>query len=45
MRESKKKEKLKKGKDPLLGLKDSAIKTGIKDIAEHHDYYFYGVTK
>ena len=45
MKESKKKEKVKKGKDPLLDLKKIAVKTGIKDLAEHHDHYLYGVTK
>lgn len=40
-----KKEKIKKGKDPLLDLKDIAVETGIKDLAEHHDYYLYGVPK
>ncbi|MBI3600545.1 MAG: hypothetical protein HY097_07875 [Nitrospinae bacterium] len=45
MKESKKKEKIKKGKDPLFGLKDIAVETGIKDLAEHHDHYLYGVPK
>ena len=45
MKESKKKEKVRKGKDPLFGLKDIAVETGIKDLAEHHDYYLYGVPK
>ncbi len=45
MKESKKKEKVKKGKDPLFGLKDIAVETGIKDLAEHHDHYLYGVPK
>ena len=34
-----------KGKDPLLGLKDIAVETGIKDLAEHHDFYLYGAPK
>jgi hypothetical protein len=45
IKESKKKEKIKKGKDPLFGLKDIAVETGIKDLAEHHDHYLYGVPK
>lgn len=45
MKESKKKEKVKKGKDPLFGLKNIAVETGIKDLAEHHDHYLYGVPK
>ncbi|MBI3815738.1 MAG: hypothetical protein HY279_14880 [Nitrospinae bacterium] len=45
MKESKKKEKIKKGKDPLFGLKDIAVETWIKDLAEHHDHYLYGVPK
>lgn len=45
MKESKKKEKVKKGKDPLFGLKDIAVEIGIKDLAEHHDNYLYGVPK
>jgi hypothetical protein len=45
MKESKKKEKVKKGKDPLFGLRDIAVETGIKDLAEHHDHYLYGVPK
>ncbi len=45
MKESKKKEKVKKGKDPLFGLKDIAVETGIKDLAVHHDHYLYGVPK
>ncbi len=45
MKESKKKEKAKKGKDSLFGLKDIAVETGIKDLAEHHDHYLYEVSK
>ncbi len=45
MKESRKKVKLKKGRDPLLDLKDIAVETGIKDLAEHHDHYLYGVSK
>lgn len=45
MKESKRKEKVVKGKDPLFGLKDIAVETGIKDLAEHHDHYLYGVPK
>lgn len=45
MKESKKKEKVRKGKDPLFGLRDIAVETGIKDLAEHHDHYLYGVPK
>ena len=45
MKESRKKEKTKKGKDPLLDLKNVAVETGIKDLAEHHDHYLYGVSK
>lgn len=28
--------------DPLLGLHDLAVETGLKDLAEHHDHYLYG---
>lgn len=35
----------KKEKDPLLDLKNIAIETGIKDLAEHHDHYLYGTPK
>lgn len=45
MKESKKKGKVKKAKDPLFGLRDIAVETGIKDLAEHHDHYLYGVPK
>lgn len=37
--------KTKRGKDPLLGIKEIAVETGIPDLAEHHDYYLYGVPK
>ncbi len=45
LKKSRKKVKVKKGKDPLFDLKDIAVETGIKDLAEHHDHYLYGVTK
>lgn len=45
LKESRKKVRVKKGKDPLFDLKDIAVETGIKDLAEHHDHYLYGVTK
>lgn len=45
LKESRKKARVKKGKDPLFGLKDIAVETGIKDLAEHHDHYLYGATK
>ena len=45
MKERREKVKVKKGKDPLFGLKDIAVETGIKDLAEHHDHYLYGVPK
>ena len=45
LKESGKKVRVKKGKDPLFDLKDIAVETGIKDLAEHHDHYLYGVTK
>ncbi|NUO09170.1 MAG: hypothetical protein HUU08_10895 [Candidatus Brocadia sp.] len=41
----KKKGITKKEKDPLLDLKNIAVETGIKDLAEHHDHYLYSVTK
>lgn len=37
--------KTKRGKDPLSGIKKIAVETGISDLAEHHDYYLYGVPK
>lgn len=43
LKESRKKGRVKKGKDPLFDLKDIAVETGIKDLAEHHDHYLYGV--
>ena len=43
MRKSNKKVKVKKQKDPLWDLKKIAVETGIKDLAEHHDQYLYGV--
>ncbi len=45
MNESKKKVRVKKGKDPLFDLRKVAVETGIKDLAEHHDHYLYGVSK
>jgi len=36
---------VKKGKDPLFDLRNISIATGIKDLAEHHDHYLYGVSK
>lgn len=38
-----KKVKVKKQRNPLLDLKNIAIETGIKDLAEHHDQCLYGV--
>ena len=40
-----KKATVKKRKDPLWDLKNIAVETGIKDIAEHHDHYLYGISK
>lgn len=37
--------KVKKGRDPLLDLKKNVVKTGIKDLAGHHDHYLYGMSK
>ena len=45
MKESRKKVRVKKGKDPLFDLRNIAVETGIKDLAEHHDHYLYGVSK
>ena len=45
MKESRKKVKVKKGKDPLFDLRKVAVETGITDLAEHHDHYLYGVSK
>jgi hypothetical protein len=45
MKENKKKEPVKKGKDPLFDLKNIAVETGIEDLAEHHDHYLYGASK
>ena len=45
MKESRKKVSVKKGKDPLFDLRKVAVETGVKDLAEHHDHYFYGVSK
>ncbi|MBW2163874.1 MAG: hypothetical protein JRF43_05395 [Deltaproteobacteria bacterium] len=44
MKESKKKLRVKKGKDSLFDLRNIAVETGIKDLAEHHDHYLYGVS-
>ena len=30
-------------KDLLLTLHELAIETGIKDLAQHHDHYLYGI--
>ena len=45
MKESRKKVRVKKGKDPLFDLRNIAVETGIKDLAEHHDHYLYDVSK
>jgi excisionase family DNA binding protein len=29
--------------DPLFNLPKLAIETGIKDLAQHHDHYLYGI--
>jgi excisionase family DNA binding protein len=29
--------------DPLLTIHELAVETGIKDLAEHHDRYLYGL--
>lgn len=29
--------------DPLLGIHELAVETGIKDLAQHHDHYLYGL--
>ena len=44
MKESKKRVRVEKGKDPLFDLRKVAVETGIKDLAEHHDHYLYGVS-
>ncbi len=31
------------GEDPLLTIHKLAVETGIKDLAEHHDRYLYGL--
>jgi len=31
--------------NPLFDLRKVAVETGIKDLAEHHDHYLYGVSK
>ena len=28
--------------DPLFGIHDLAVETGLKNLAEHHDHYLYG---
>jgi len=43
MKESRKKVRVKKSKDP--DLRNIAVETGIKDLAEHHDHYLYSVSK
>lgn len=45
IKESKKEVKTENKRDPLFDLKNIAIETGIKDLAEHHDYYLYGAPK
>ncbi len=45
IKKSRKRGKVKKEKDPLLDLRDVAVETGIKDLAEHHDHYLYGISK
>ena len=45
IKESRKRVKVKKGRDPLFDLRNIAVETGIKDLAGHHDYYLYGVPK
>ena len=40
-----KKAKVKKKREPLWDLKKIAVETGIKDLAEHHDQYLYGISK
>lgn len=45
MKESRKKVRVKKSKDPLFDLRKIAVETGIKELAEHHDHYLYGVSK
>ncbi len=36
--------RLRKGrKDPLVSLHRLAFATGIKDLAQHHDHYLYGI--
>ena len=45
MKESKKQVRVAKSKDPLFDLRKVAVETGIKDLAEHHDHYLYGVSK
>lgn len=29
--------------DPLLTIHDLAVDSGIKDLAQHHDHYLYGL--
>lgn len=45
MKKTRKRVKVKKQKDPLWDLKNIAIETDIKDLAEHHDPYLYGTSK
>ena len=45
MKKSKKRVEVKQGKDPLFDLGSVAVETGIKDLAENHDHYLYGVSK
>jgi len=45
MKKSRKRLKVEKGRDPLSDLRNIAVETGIRDLAEHHDHYLYGVSK
>lgn len=31
------------GDDPLVRIHELAVETGIKDLAQHHDHYLYGL--
>ncbi|MBI3991366.1 MAG: hypothetical protein HY350_04365 [Candidatus Omnitrophica bacterium] len=45
IKESRKRVKIKSGREPLLDLRNIAVETGIADLAEHHDHYLYGASK
>lgn len=45
MKKSRKRLKVETGRDPLSDLRNIAVETGIRDLAEHHDHYLYGVSK